>query len=529
MHLWGEAISYGDAFLLFMALGLALGFECVNGFHDTANAVATVIYTHSLRPIYAVVWSGIWNLIGVLTSSGLVAYSIIGLLPRELVMNIGTGNDASQFVGFAMIFSLLLSAIIWNVGTWYFGLPVSSTHSLVGAILGVGVAHAILSGQEWTQGLNWEEIRKVILALLISPLVGFAGAALLLLAGKLMVHREDLFRAPEKDETPPTWIRGTLIGTCTGVSFAHGYNDGQKGMGVIMLILIGILPGAFALQNPDKPDQFQTTIQLSQKAQGIFQSQSQSKQDAGAPSSPTPSPSPTPANGSQPIASILKPSAPSPSEESLSQFTKTGKITPQTYVAFSDQCRRVQEDLSNIKSFNDLPENKREPVRRNIYLLADGISKLIKLKVIKNTDQDATLKSFDKDLKTYTEYIPVWVKVAVALALGLGTMVGWKRVVVTVGEKIGKAHLTYAQGGSAEIITFITVLGAGLQGWPVSTTHVLSSGIAGTMAANRSGLQTQTLINILLAWVLTLPACVFLGACLFSGSLYFLFNVVGIR
>ena len=519
MELFGETVTFAAAFFLLLALALALSFEFVNGFHDTANAVATVIYTHTLKPVYAVVWSGCWNLIGVLVSSGAVAYGIIALLPHDLVMNVGTGDKTGEYVGFAMIFSLLVSAIIWNLGTWYLGLPASSTHTLIGSILGVGVANAVMNGHQWTQGLNWEQIDKVVLALLVSPLVGFGASALLLLALKLMVHREDLFKAPGKDEVPPMWIRGVLILTCTGVSYSHGNNDGQKGMGLIMLILIGVLPGAFALQSPSDPSQFKKTTDLAQKAGAIFQSLAPSAPDTTA-TPPAPAPE---------IAAAIQPDLGTDEQKTLNKFVKTGKAAPETYDAFSKESSVVAGELQNIQKFEDLPAPQRAAVRKDIYLLADAIGKLNKLKLIKDAAQSKTLKDFQTDLQTYTQYIPVGVKIAVALALGLGTMVGWKRIVVTVGEKIGKAHLTYAQGASAELVAAITILGASLQGWPVSTTHVLSSGIAGTMAANRSGLQTQTLINIVLAWVLTLPVCVFLGATLFSASLYVTFHILGIH
>lgn len=525
MELFGETVTFGAAFFLLLALAMALSFEFVNGFHDTANAVATVIYTHTLKPVFAVIWSGCWNLIGVIVSSGAVAYGIIALLPHDIVMNVGSGSTAGEYIGFAMIFSLLVSAILWNVGTWYLGLPASSTHTLIGSILGVGVANAIMSGHQWTQGLNWDQIYKVILALLVSPIVGFVASGLMLLALKALVHREDLFSSPKPGDVPPNWIRGTLIGTCTGVSFAHGYNDGQKGMGLIMLILIGVLPGAFALQNPSDPGQLGKTAELVAKAQAIFQAQA----GGGVPTNPEPAPAPEPNAPSSDEAKALQPSLGTAEQNTLNDFVKSGKATPQTYAAFVTQCQAVSDALKGIHKFDDLPPQQRTELRKNIYLLSDGIAKLNKAKLIKDPAQAGTLSDLQKNLETYTKYIPLGVKIAVAFALGLGTMVGWKRIVVTVGEKIGKAHLTYGQGMSAETVAFITVLGAGLQGWPVSTTHVLSSGIAGTMAANRSGLQTQTLINILLAWVLTLPVCIFLGAALFSASLFAIFHLFGVH
>ena len=217
--------------LLGLALFIALGFEFVNGFHDTANAVATVIYTHSLEPHVAVVWSGMWNFIGVLVSSGAVAFGIVSLLPVELILQVG-----SQ-AGFAMVFALLVAAIIWNLGTWYFGLPASSSHTLIGSIIGVGIANQLMSAKSGTSGVDWGQATNIGKALVLSPLVGFVGAALLLLLMKSIIPNKELYKAPEGTEPPPFWIRALLVLTCTGVSFAHGSNDGQKGMGLIMLIL----------------------------------------------------------------------------------------------------------------------------------------------------------------------------------------------------------------------------------------------------------------------------------------------------
>ena len=251
MGIFGD-LSGSTLLFLILALGLALAFEFVNGFHDTANAVATVIYTHTLKPTYAVVWSGCWNLLGVLLSSGGVAFGILALLPVELVINVGSG------AGFAMVFALLISAIIWNLGTWYFGLPASSSHTLIGSIMGVGLANSLLSpGHVFGEGVNWAKAQEVGVSLLISPIIGFVFAALLLLAMKVLIKRPELYQAPPKDQPPPTWIRGLLMFTCTGVSFFHGSNDGQKGMGLLMLILIGILPAQYSLDPSIKGEHFQ--------------------------------------------------------------------------------------------------------------------------------------------------------------------------------------------------------------------------------------------------------------------------------
>src|SRR5271165_5469042 len=234
--------------LLGVALLVALGFEFVNGFHDTANAVATVIYTHSMEPHLAVVWSGAWNFIGVLVSSGAVAFGIVSLLPVELILQVGSR------AGFSMVFALLIAAIIWNVGTWYFGLPASSSHTLIGSIVGVGLANSVLTaGHQFGDGVNWGKLQDTLLALLVSPLIGFFFSALLLLVMKALIKDPALYTEPPKDTPPKLWIRSLLILTCTGVSFAHGSNDGQKGMGLILLILIGIVPAAFALDLSTEP------------------------------------------------------------------------------------------------------------------------------------------------------------------------------------------------------------------------------------------------------------------------------------
>jgi len=496
MELFGEALTFGAAFFLLLALALALAFEFVNGFHDTANAVATVIYTNTLKPVYAVIWSGCWNLVGVLLSSGAVAYSIVALLPVELVLHAGSG------AGFAMIFSLLVSAIIWNVGTWYLGLPASSSHTLIGSIMGVGVANSMMAGQGWEAGINWEQAYKIGTALLVSPLVGFFCAGGLLLLLKLIVRFPSLYKAPEGKEPPPIWIRGLLVLTCTGVSFAHGSNDGQKGMGLIMLILVGIVPGAFALNMAADSKMVQGATTELHQVVSIF----------------TPLAAGTTLTKDEAVTE-------------LSAFVKPGgsKATPRTFAAIAVEAQAVADGFGTATDFSSLTRDTRTALRTDIYLVDEGVGKVLKAKLVTDQTDAAALKKDKGDFDKITKYIPIWVKVAVAFALGLGTMIGWKRIVVTVGEKIGKAHLTYAQGASAELIAYLTIQAADIYGLPVSTTHVLSSGIAGTMAANRSGLQKDTLISILLAWVLTLPVCVFLGATLFSASLYVTFHVFGIH
>jgi len=492
MELFGETLPVATGLFLLLALLMALSFEFVNGFHDTANAVATVIYTHSLRPWIAVIWSGMWNLIGVLTSSGAVAFSVVALLPVELVLNVGSG------AGFAMVFALLISAIIWNVGTWYLGLPVSSSHTLIGSIMGVGLANSMISGHVFGEGVNWAKASEVFSSLIVSPIVGFVCSAILFLVLKAIVRSPELYKAPESGKAPPLWIRSILVLTCTGVSFAHGSNDGQKGMGLIMLILIGIIPATFAL-NLDASEKTVADLELAaRKTMAMVD-----------------------------LAGNGKTLENEKATDELSAFLKTsGQFTENTFPALATKDRDIVNRLNGKKTFADIPREERSALRSDFYLVSESLNKLNKQGKFTSPEEKAALVDFRSKLRPNTEFIPVWVRFAVAFALGCGTMVGWIRIVVTVGEKIGKSHLTYAQGASAELVAMGTILAADHLGLPVSTTHVLSSGIAGTMAANRSGLQAETLRNIVLAWVLTLPACVLLGAATFSAALFVVFNVL---
>ena len=484
MHQAGAPpLAVGAFLLLGLALLIALGFEFVNGFHDTANAVATVIYTHSLPAQVAVVYSGAWNLIGVLTSSGAVAFTVITLLPVELILQVGSG------AGYAMIFSLLIAAIIWNLGTWVMGLPASSSHTLIGSIIGVGLANQFMTAPGiGASGVDWGQVLKVGYALLLSPLVGFVGSAGMLMLMKLIVRNRAMYEAPDTSQPPPLWIRGLLVLTCTGVSFGHGSNDGQKGMGLIMLILIGAAPTAYALNHAMEPSQTPIFVAATQKAEGVFHAHA-----------PQDNPSPEDA-----------------------RHTVTGAIRDKKfdgaplYGALASLSHDIARQVSDSGGVARVPATITQNVRNDMFLVSEAVRQMQKSGAKLSADETGTLKAFKGGLDKATKFIPPWVKVTVAIALGLGTMVGWKRIVVTVGEKIGKAHLTYGQGASAELIAAATIIAADQFGLPVSTTHVLSSGIAGTMAANGSGLQWSTVRSIALAWVLTLPA-----AALLSGALFF--------
>jgi inorganic phosphate transporter, PiT family len=446
--------------------------------------VATVIYTNSLPAEVAVMWSGFFNFLGVLVSSGAVAFGIVSLLPVELILQVGSS------AGFAMVFALLIAAIIWNLGTWYLGLPASSSHTLIGSIIGVGIANALMRGRDGTSGVDWGKATEIGQALLLSPLVGFVGAAVLLMVLKLIVRNPALYAAPEGHKAPPLWIRGLLILTCTSVSFAHGSNDGQKGMGLIMLVLIGTVPTAYALNRALPESQVVQFQKNSDAAAAVVSAKGAGHSIIGDP------------------------------RPAVTRYVSEHKIDEGTYPSLAVLVKDVGDQVQKYGTLDKVPAESVGNTRNDMYLTSEAIRFLMKDKESDlGKDDVVTLNAYKGSLDSATKFIPTWVKIAVAIALGLGTMIGWKRIVVTVGEKIGKTHLTYAQGASAELVAAATISAADMFGLPVSTTHVLSSGVAGAMAANGAGLQMATIRNMVMAWVLTLPAAILL-----SGGLYVLFS-----
>ena len=468
--------------LLGIALLVALGFEFVNGFHDTANAVATVIYTHSLEPNLAVVWSGFWNFFGVVTSTGAVAFGIVSLLPVELILQVGSS------AGFAMVFALLIAAILWNLGTWWFGLPASSSHTLIGSIIGVGIANQLMSVKSGTSGVDWAQAANIAKSLILSPIFGFILASLLFVTMKAVIKDKRLYESPVGTEPPPFWIRGLLILTCTGVSFFHGSNDGQKGMGLIMLILIGTVPTTYALNHAVTARQSQDFVAVSREAADAIGKYVEASAVVGDP------------------------------RDDVTDYIRTKEFKPNTMLAMRVMINDIGTEMAQFKELKQVPHERVRNFRNDMYVVSEALRLMQKSGNPAFAAADvAVLKNYKSHVDKATRFIPLWVKVAVALALGLGTMIGWKRIVVTVGEKIGKSHLTYAQGAAAEITAMATIGAADGLGLPVSTTHVLSSGVAGTMLANHSGLQMSTVRNLLLAWVLTLPAAMTLSGLLFYG------------
>jgi PiT family inorganic phosphate transporter len=381
----------------------------------------------------------------------------------------------------------LVAAIIWNLGTWYLGLPSSSSHTLIGSIVGVGLANQFLApAGSATSGVDWSKATEVGMSLLISPVAGFVAAGLLLLVMKLLVRKPELYQSPKNGTPPPLWIRALLIFTCTGVSFAHGSNDGQKGMGLIMLILIGVVPTAFALNRTPDVNYLRQYEDAATQVQAAL------------------------AEYVKPDVTVGDPKA------VVGEAVRTKTWTDQTTPALIDFIKQTSSTVQPYASVDQLPDALVGNVRNDIYLIGEALKLIDKKKLLPMDPADLkAVTDYHKAVDNATKFIPLWVKVAVALALGLGTMVGWKRIVVTVGEKIGKTHLTYAQGASAELVAMGTISAADAFGLPVSTTHVLTSGVAGTMAANGSGLQWGTVRNLLLAWVLTLPASIALAFGLF--------------
>ncbi|KAA9332956.1 inorganic phosphate transporter [Hymenobacter busanensis] len=449
--------------LLLVCLVAACAFEFVNGFHDTANAVATVIYTNTLRPWVAVVWSAFWNFIGVFGGGITVAMGIVYLLPVESLV------DQNIYHGIAMVGALILAAIIWNVGTWYYGIPASSSHALIGSILGVGIAYSLLPDSGGA-AVNWSKATETGIALLVGPLFGFTLTIILMFVLKRFVRNKAIFKEPHKRKPPPLWIRLILIGTCTAVSYFHGSNDGQKGVGLVMLILIGIVPFKFALDESKNPLDMRGSLAQVELVMGRVN------------------------------AAEL-----APDEQKALAEIKT-------------QTNSLDQIFAGKTYVKELPEADRFRIRKAILLVYNRAKKIMGSERVSLSPQDrSAYENAIKNMRSFTDYAPWEVLLMVSLSLAVGTMVGWQRIVKTIGERIGKEHLTYAQGASSELVA-AAMIGASTQlGLPSSTTHVLSSAIAGSMVANRGirNLNPQMVRNIALAWVLTLPVTMVLAGVLF--------------
>ncbi|ADZ44262.1 TPA: inorganic phosphate transporter PitA [Yersinia enterocolitica] len=492
LHLFA-GLDFHTGLMLVLALLFVLFYEAINGFHDTANAVATVIYTRAMRSQVAVVMAGVFNFLGVMLGGLSVAYAIVHLLPTDLLLNVSSAH------GLAMVFSMLLAAIIWNLGTWYFGIPASSSHTLIGAIIGIGLTNALMTSTSVVDALNVPKMIQIFLSLILSPIVGLVIAGLMVFLlrrywnGTKKQQRIHLTPAEREKKDgkrkPPFWTRTALILSAIGVSFSHGANDGQKGIGLIMLVLIGVAPAGFVV------NMNATGYDIARTRDAVTHLQQYYQQHVEA----------------LPHAVALKPLVPTPD---------TLPNTPEQFHCDSSRAMiaidHAQTLLANLQSYDDLTVDQRSHMRRLLMCVAETAGAVAKLPETSAQDR-RFLNNLRTDLLETVEYAPTWIIVAVALALSLGTMVGWKRVAVTIGEKIGKKGMTYAQGVSAQMTAAVSIGIASYTGMPVSTTQVLSSAVAGTMLVDGGGVQSKTVKNIMLAWVLTLPISILL-----SGGLYWI-------
>jgi low-affinity inorganic phosphate transporter len=494
LHLFA-GLDLHTGLLLLLALGFVLFYEAINGFHDTANAVATVIYTRALRSQIAVATAAIFNFFGVLLGGLSVAYAIVHMLPTDLLLNMGSAH------GLAMVFSMLLAAIIWNLGTWYFGLPASSSHTLIGAIIGIGLTNAMMTGTSVVDALNIPKVLNIFASLILSPIVGlvFAGGLIFFLRRywsntkkKARIHMTPAEREKrDGKKKPPFWTRIALILSAVGVAFSHGANDGQKGIGLVMLVLIGVAPAGFVVNMNASGYEITRTRDAVNNVEVFFQQRPELL---------------TKAIG----AEQLIPS-PEPGVASDAEF----HCHPANTINALERSKSMR---TNDESYDKLSVEQRSQLRRVLLCISDTTDKVAKLPEV-NGDDQRLLKKLKTDMLSTIEYAPVWIIMAVALALGIGTMIGWRRVATTIGEKIGKKGMTYAQGMSAQVTAAVSIGLASYTGMPVSTTHVLSSSVAGTMIVDGGGLQRRTVTNILMAWVFTLPASIVLSGVLYWISL----------
>lgn len=495
LHLFAGLDLYTGLMLL-LALVFVLFYEAINGFHDTANAVATVIYTRAMQPQLAVMMAAVFNFFGVLLGGLSVAYAIVHMLPTDLLLNMGSSH------GLAMIFSMLLAAIIWNMGTWYFGLPASSSHTLIGAIIGIGLTNALMTGDSVVDALNIPAVVNIFASLIASPVVGMviAGGLIFLLRRYWSVtkKRDRIHRLPEErkkkggKKKPPFWTRISLITSAAGVAFSHGANDGQKGIGLVMLVLVGIAPAGFVVNMNASGYEITRTRDAVSNLEMYFQQHSASLKQV--------------ADEAQPLTA-------------KSRLSTEFHCHPSNTM---EAIGRVKTLLpANLERYDALSVPQRSQLRRIMLCISDTADKVAKLPEISRSDVHL-LKKLKTDLLSTIEYAPIWIIMAVALALGMGTMIGWRRVATTIGEKIGKKGMTYAQGMSAQITAAISIGLASFIGMPVSTTHVLSSAVAGTMIVDGGGLQRKTVTSIAMAWIFTLPAAILLSGCLYWASLQLL-------
>jgi low-affinity inorganic phosphate transporter len=490
LHLFAYS-DLNHSLFVFLALFFVLFYEAINGFHDTANAVSTLIYTRALSSNIAVITSGIFNFLGVIFGGLTVAYAIVHLLPNELLLN-STSNQA-----LAMIFSILLASIIWNLSTWYFCLPASSSHSLIGAIIGIGLTHAMITDTSLIHALNIPKMTNIFMSLLLSPIIGLiiAGSLVFVLryyANNINKKLHRLHMTPLEREKidgrrkPPFLIRTALILSSIGVSYAHGANDGQKGIGLIMLVLIGMLPSAFLINLNSNQYEIITTKNAINNLEKYY----------------------------------LKHHEQIANHSNHKKIMNTSICSTDLY-DFKKNIKKTKKLLNNVLDYHVLNTQKKIELRHLLLYFSDSIDQIINTNHV-NLQEKYFLLNNKKDILKTIEYAPIWIILIVAVALSMGTMIGWKRIVITIGEKIGKKRMTYAQAMSAQITASCSIGIASYTGIPVSTTHILASSVAGTMLIDGDGIQMHTIKNIILAWLLTLPVSILLSSFLYWMILSFI-------
>nr|BET44394.1 MAG: inorganic phosphate transporter PitA [Candidatus Aschnera chinzeii] len=471
--------------LLILALLFVLLYEAINGFHDTANAVATIIYTKALSTQSAVIMAGIFDFLGVLLGGLSVAYAIVHLLPTDLLLDVGSSHNL------IMIFAILMSAIIWNWSTWYYGLPASSSHTLIGAIIGVAITNALINKFSILQALNINKVVDIFLSLILSPAIGFIISGILIFILKKInirnhkkyhFHQTPLeYKKKYNKDYPPLGTRISLIISAIGVSFSHGANDGQKGIGLIMLVLISVAPTNFVININANTQDIQRTHNAIENLKYFYKKYE--------------------------------------STENINfndVFKKNNNSLYCHHVNFNNILQKASYIFNTINTYVILKPTERIEIRKLLICLSDTANNIANANNLDSFDSKS-LHKISNDLLNTIEYAPIWIIISVALALSIGTMIGWKRVVITIGEKIGKKNMSYAQGVSAQITAAISIGIASYTGMPVSTTQVLSSAIAGTMIVDGDGVQINTIKNILLAWVLTIPVSISM-----SGLFYYI-------
>lgn len=463
--------------LLLLSLGIALFYEMINGFHDTANAVAMIIYTNSLKAEHSVIMAGIMNFIGVMLGGIGVAYTIVHLLPLDIIVS---SNQSATLV---MIYSLLISAVIWNFGTWYFGIPVSSSHSLIGSLVGVSIAFGLMHGFDFSQSVNWPAVYKILTALALSPLVGFGLAFVMMKAARRYIHSTKFYKSPEdevKNKRPNFWMRMGIIATGAGVSFAHGSNDGQKGMGLIMIILIGVLPTYYALDMNSHEYKIKHTQESAANLATFY------------------------AENNATLSQLVN-------DKHLTSALKVKNTIAECDVhQVHETTSVIAMKLDGVKSYSELSDQDRWNLHTAVLCTDNFFSQVEK---VVNKDQSDYVASQRKTLVSASEYVPYWVIMAVALAISVGTMIGYRRVVLTIGEKIGSRPVNYMQGTISQAISMVTILLANFAHAPVSTTHIVSSSVAGSMSAEPDGgIEKNMVQTILLSWIFTLPITALMSA-----------------